>query len=60
MDRVLPPLEANAAYLGDPDDEEEIGLYIPEDDDNIFAALPPDFATVGAMGTKAEHECTHG
>ena len=54
MDKALPPLEANATYLGDPDDEEEIGLYIPNDDDGIFAMLSPDFATVGSMGTEPE------
>jgi hypothetical protein len=54
MDKALPPLEANATYLGDPDDEEEIGLYIPNDDNGIFAMLPPDFATVGSMGTEPE------
>ena len=52
MHNALPPLEANAAYLGDPDDGDGIGIYIPEDDDDTFAALPPDFATVGAMGTE--------
>jgi len=53
MHNALPPLEANAAYLGDPDDDgDRIGIYIPEDDDDMFAVLPPDFATVGAMGTE--------
>jgi len=34
-------------YLGDPDDDgDRIGIYIPEDDDDMFAVLPPDFATV--------------
>jgi hypothetical protein len=40
MQKALPPLEANVAYLGDPDD------------DDIFTRLPPDFASVGAMGTE--------
>jgi hypothetical protein len=53
MHNALPPLEANAAYLGDPDDDGNgIGIYIPEDDDDIFAVLPPDFTNVGAMGTE--------
>jgi len=50
MHYALPPLEANAAYLGDLDDDGDgIGIYIPEDDDN---KLPPDFTTVSAMGTE--------
>jgi len=51
MHKALPPLEANVAYLGDPDDD-GIGLHIPKDDDDIFTRLPPDFAIVGAMGTE--------
>ena len=51
MAQALPPLEANVVSLADPDDD-EIGIHLPEDDDDIFATLPPDFATVGAMGTE--------
>ena len=51
MNEGLPPLEANAMCLGDADDD-GIGIYLPENDDDIFAMLPPGFATVGAMGTE--------
>jgi len=51
MADALPPLEANFVSLADPDDD-DIGIYLPEDDDDMFAMLPPDFATVGAMGTE--------
>jgi hypothetical protein len=51
MNEGLPPLEANAMCLGDADDD-GIGIYLPENDDDIFAMLPPSFATVGAMGTE--------
>ena len=51
MAEALPPLEANVVSLADPDDD-EVGIHLPEDDDDVFAMLPPDFATVGAMGTE--------
>src|SRR5882762_4938951 len=51
MAEALPPLEANIVSLADPDDD-EIGISLPKDDDDIFATIPPDFATVGAMGTE--------
>ena len=51
MHNALSPLEANAMYLADPNDDDGIGMYTLEDDDDIFH-LPPDFATVGAMGTE--------
>jgi len=35
----LLPLEANIVSLADPDDD-EIGISLPEDDNDIFAALP--------------------
>ena len=51
MNEGLPPLKANTMFLGDADDD-GIGIYLLEDDDNIFATLPPSFATVGAMDTE--------
>jgi len=51
MAEALPPLKANVVSLADPDDD-EIGISLPEDDDDTFATVPPDFATVGAMGTE--------
>ena len=51
MAEGLPPLEANFVSLADPDDD-NIGIYLPEDDDDMFAMLPPNFATVCAMGTE--------
>ena len=51
MHNALPPLQANAAYLADPSDNDKIGMYISEDDDHLLT-LPADFATVGAMGTE--------
>ena len=51
MAEALPPLEANIVSLADPDDD-EIGISLPKDDDDIFATIPPHFATVGAMGTE--------
>ena len=51
MNEGLPPLKVNAMCLGDADDD-RIGIYLPEDDDDIFTTLPPSFATVGAMGTE--------
>ena len=51
MDKGLPPLKANAVYLADLDDD-EIGIHLPKDDDDIFAMLPLDFTTIGTMGTE--------
>ena len=34
------------------DDGEESDIKFPEDDEGLFADLPPDFATVGTMGTE--------
>ena len=51
MAEGLPPLKANYMSLADPNDD-DIGIHLPEDDDDIFVMLPPDFATVGAMGTE--------
>ena len=51
MNEGLPLLKANTMFLGDADDD-GIGIYLPEDDDDIFAMLPPSLATVGAMGTE--------
>lgn len=51
MAEALPPLEANVMSLTDPDGD-DIGIYLPEDDNDMFAMLPPDFAFVGAMGTE--------
>jgi hypothetical protein len=51
MAEALPPLAANIVSLADPDDD-NIRIHLPEDDDDIFTMLPPDFATVGAMGTE--------
>ena len=51
MNGGLPPLKVNTMCLGDADDD-GIGIYLPEDDDDIFARLSPSFATVGAMGTE--------
>ena len=51
MTEALPPLKENVVSIADPDDD-EIGIHLPEDDDDVFASLPTDFATVGAMGTE--------
>jgi hypothetical protein len=51
MAEALPPLEANVVSIADSDDD-EIGIHLPEDDDNMFASLPPDFTIVSAMGTE--------
>ena len=51
MNECLSPLKVNAMFLGDADDD-RIGIYLPEDDDELFATLPPHFATVGAMGAE--------
>jgi hypothetical protein len=40
MADALPPLEANVISLADLDGD-NIGIYLPEDDDDIFAMLPP-------------------
>ena len=50
MAEALPPLKANVVSLADPDDD-EIGISLPENDNDIFAELPPNFTIVGAMGT---------
>ena len=41
MYKALPPLNANATHLADPDDDDGTRLYLPEDDNNMFANLPP-------------------
>ena len=51
MAEAPPPLKANVVSITDSDDD-EIGIHLPKDDDNMFAPLPPDFAIVGAMGTE--------
>ena len=40
MNEGLPLLKANTMFLGDADDD-GIGIYLPEDYDNIFVTLPP-------------------
>jgi hypothetical protein len=45
------PLHANVALVDEPDDDDDTpGVDIPEDDNDLFADLPLDFALVGAMG----------
>jgi hypothetical protein len=51
MAEALPPLEANAVSLADPDDD-KIGISLPEDDDNMFTTLLPHFVIVGAIRTE--------
>src|SRR5882762_3692438 len=63
MHNTLLPLQANATYLANLSDSNRIGMYIPEDDDDgVFSHLPPEFTTVGAMGTKPASidETLHG
>ena len=51
MHNALLPLEANAAYVDDSDDDDRIGTIL-EDDEKLFATLHLDFTIVGAMGTE--------
>jgi hypothetical protein len=48
---TLPPLKANVVLLTDPDDD-KIGIYLPEDNDNMLALLPPEFTILNPMGTE--------
>ena len=49
MHEGVPP-HANVALVDEPDDDDTPGIDIPEDDNELFANLPPDFALVGTMG----------
>jgi hypothetical protein len=61
MHKGFPPLEANIANSRLPD-EDNIGTDLPEDDNGLFAELPPDFALVGTMRTEPQSidEALHG
>ena len=52
MHKGLPHLEANIVDSNHLDDD--FGIDLPEDDDGLFADLPPDFALVGAIGTEPQ------
>src|SRR5271169_109619 len=62
MHEALPPLEANIADSQDPEDGDDISIQLPEDYDDYFSGLPPNFALVGAMGTEPRSidEALHG
>src|ERR1700749_382576 len=51
MAEGLSPLEANVMSLTDPDGD-DISIHLSEDDNDMFAKLPPDFAIVGAIDTE--------
>ena len=52
MAHALPPLEANIAGINLNDDNLDIKIELPEDEESWSADLPPDFALLGSMGTK--------
>ena len=52
MAHALPPLEANIAGIDLNDDDLDIKIELPEDEESWSANLPPDFALLGGMGTE--------
>ena len=54
MHEGRPLLNANIANLFNPEDSVDINTEMHEDDQDLFADLPLDFALIGAMGTEPQ------
>jgi len=50
MAHALPPLEANIAGIDLNNDDLDIRIELPEDEESWSADLPPDFTLLGSMG----------